>query len=611
MKVRVMRNANIVLGIHHKRGSAGLPLERVYKHLLNPEFFLRAYGKIYRNFGAMTKGSTVETVDGMTLQKIQSIIDLLRQERYRWAPVRRTEIPKANGKMRPLGIPTWSDKLVQEVLRNLLEPYYEQRFSPHSHGFRPLRSCHSALREVCDTWKGTVWFIEGDIKGCYDNIDHAILLEIIRRDIHDGRLVALIDGLLRAGYMEDWRYHDTTCGAPQGGIISPLLSNIYLDDLDRFVEGTLRPMYTRGERRKANPAYVRITRLLTQAKRDGDREAIKRLTAERRKHMVAAPCDPDYRRLRYVRYADDFLLGFVGPADEAREVRDKLGDFLQLKLKLTLSKEKTLVTHASDEKARFLGHEIKVIRAGDLISGDGRRARNGCITLLMPLKVAHKYRSRFSEGGKIIHRTELLAETDYTIIQRYQSILRGLYNFYCMAANVNKRMSRIKWVLETSLLKTLASKLRMKVPKVVEMYRVPDQEYTTFRKVIIRPDKEPLVATFGGMSLRKNPDGMGQDGFDCNVAWNKPASTRSEAVMHLLFGNCALCGSEDAIEMHHIRRLSDIDRPGRRPKQRWEKILAARRRKMIPVCKACHGGIHAGRYDGPKIVYDGLESRVR
>ena len=154
--------------IHQDRGARGLPLERVYKHLFDPEFFLRAYGKIYRNDGAMTPGATAETVDGMALQRVHRLIDLLRQERHMWTPVRRVEIPKANGKSRPLGIPTWGDKLVQEVLRTLLEAYYEPRFSHHSHGFRPGRNCHSALREIRDKWKGTVWFIEGDIKGCFE-----------------------------------------------------------------------------------------------------------------------------------------------------------------------------------------------------------------------------------------------------------------------------------------------------------------------------------------------------------------------------------------------------------------------------------------------------------
>jgi len=601
MKVRVMRNADIVLDIHRKRGSDGLPLERVYKHLFDPAFFLQAYGKLYRNHGAMTKGTTVETVDGMTLEKINAIIGLLRDERYRWTPVRRTEIPKANGKKRPLGIPTWSDKLVQEVVRTLLEPYYEQRFSPSSHGFRPDRSCHSALREIKDKWKGTVWFIEGDIKGCFDNIDHGVLLSIIRRDIHDGRLVALIDGLLRAGYMEDWRYYDSTSGTPQGGVISPLLANIYLNDLDRYVEDTLRPQYTRGERRRQNPESTRVDRQLSQAWEDGDRPAVKRLTAERRKLPYAAPRDPRYRRLRYVRYADDFLLGFVGPAEEAREIKGKLEEYLRASLKLTLSKEKTLVTHAGDEKAKFLGYEITVIRQGSLIGVDGRRAANGCISLKMPRGVVVKYRKRFSKKGKVIHRAELMVESDYTIIQRYQGILRGLYNYYCIASNVSQRMSYIKWILQTSLLKTLASKFKTKTSEMRKKYRVPDQEYTTYRVTITRPGKEPLVAMFGGMSLKKNPDGMGMIEFDPSRAWNKPAGNRTEAVMHLLYGECTLCGGDASIEMHHIRKLSDIDRPGRRPKLPWERIMAARRRKAIPVCKRCHGDIHAGRHDGPKL----------
>jgi group II intron reverse transcriptase/maturase len=595
-----MRNANTILDIHHDRGSCGLPLERVYKHLFDPELYLRAYGKIYRNAGATTKGSTTETVDGMTLQKIQNIIALLRGERYEWTPVRRTEILKPNGKMRPLGIPTWSDKLVQEVLRTLLEAYYEQRFSDHSHGFRPNRSCHSALREIRATWTGTVWFIEGDIKGCFDNIDHTVLLRIIQRDIHDGRLLALIDGLLRAGYMEDWRYRDTTSGTPQGGIISPLLSNIYLNELDRFVEDVLCPMYTRGECRRTNPHYSRVVQLLSKARKAGDRDAVKRLQAERRKHAYGDPIEQGYRRLRYVRYADDFLLGFVGPASEANEIRDRLGEYLERELKLTLSKEKTLITHANDETARFLGYEIEVLRQGDLISPDGRRTRNGCITLRMPRDVVVKYRGRFSRDGKVIHRKELLDETDYTIVQRYQSILRGLYNYYCMASNVYKRMGRIKWILQTSLLKTLAGKHRRKLSETIRLYRVPDQEYTTFRATLARPGKEPLTATFGGMSLKKNPDGMGKDGFDAARAWSSLTSTRSEAVQHLLFKVCLLCGEVGAVQMHHIRKLTDIDRPGRRPKERWEKIMTARRRKMIPVCAGCHEDIHAGRYDGPR-----------
>jgi group II intron reverse transcriptase/maturase len=311
-----MQQTDAILAIYRKRGAEGLPLENVYKRLFDRELYLQAYGKIYRNFGAMTRGVTRETVDGMSLQKIDTIIGLLRMERYRWTPVRRTYIEKANGKMRPLGIPTWSDKLVQEVLRTLLEAYYEPRFSRSSHGFRPQLGCHTALNTIRKWWTGTVWFIEGDIKGCFDNIDHTILLEIIQRNIHDGRLIRLINGLLKAGYMEEWRYNDTISGTPQGGIISPLLANIYLNDLDRFVEGELIPAYTKGERRGRNQVYGTLRSAANRARKEGNLQRYAQLTKLSRTMTSYDPCGPEYRRLHYMRYADDFLLGFIGSKDD-------------------------------------------------------------------------------------------------------------------------------------------------------------------------------------------------------------------------------------------------------------------------------------------------------
>jgi group II intron reverse transcriptase/maturase len=596
-----MRNADIILEIHSKRGSEGLPLERVYKHLYVPELFLRAYGKIYRNHGATTKGITEETVDGMSLRKIQGIIDLLKQEKYRWTPVRRTELPKPKGGTRPLGIPTWSDKLVQEVLRQLLEPYYEQRFSSHSHGFRPNKSCHSALYEVQRKWKGTAWFIEGDISKCFDSFDHTVMLEIIKKDIHDGRLVRLIEDLLKAGYMEDWRHHDNLSGTPQGGIISPLLANIYLNELDKFVEDTLTPAYRRGDHRKGNPAYMQIRYRKRQASKRGDTQKVKQHSLELRQLMSVAPIDPDFRRLHYIRYADDILLGFLGPKKEAEEIRDRLGEFLGSRLKLTLSKEKTLITHAVDDKAHFLGYEITVTREGNLISGNDRRATNGCIALLMPQGVVSKYRERYSKGGKVQCRAEMVADSDYTILQRYQSVMRGLYNYYCMAVNVGntRRMAKIKRILETSLTKTLASKYKCSVPDIYRRYQVVVLGLKALQVVIERLGKEPLVATFGGISFERRPEGMGAVDFSPDRAWFAHSNKRSEVVQRLLVGKCELCGDKDLpVEVHHVRKLADIDRPGRRPKADWEKIMSARKRKTLVVCGKCHDDVHAGRYDG-------------
>ncbi|MGA9691448.1 MAG: reverse transcriptase/maturase family protein, partial [Pseudonocardiaceae bacterium] len=231
-----MQNAEAVLGVLRERGRRGLPCEELYRQLFNPQLYLLAYGRIYSNQGAMTPGVTEETADGMSLGKIERIIDAMRHERYRFAPVRRIYIPKRNGKLRPVGLPTWSDKLVGEVVRLLLEAYYEPQFSRHSHGFRPRRGCHTALREVADLWTGTTWFIEGDISDCFGSLDHDTMIKILSESIHDNRFLRLVRTMLEAGYLEDWTWGATLSGAPQGGVVSPLLSNIYLHKLDEFVE---------------------------------------------------------------------------------------------------------------------------------------------------------------------------------------------------------------------------------------------------------------------------------------------------------------------------------------------------------------------------------------
>jgi group II intron reverse transcriptase/maturase len=607
-----MRSADTILAVHAERGSKGQPLERVYKHLFDPEFYLRAYGKIYRNAGAMTKGSTDETVDGMSLQKIQGIIDLLRQERYRWAPVRRAEIPKANGKTRPLGIPTWSDKLLQEVLRSLLEPYYERRFSDLSHGFRPDRGCHTALLKIKKTWTGVVWFIECDIKGCFDDIDQKTMLEIIRRDVHDGRLIKLIGDLMTAGYMKDWKWHETLSGTPQGGIVSPLLANIYLNELDRFVEDILIPEYTEGVERRVNPRHHRLTDRIYEARKRKDLEEVKRLRTERLRLPGRDPLDPNFRRLRYIRYADDFLLGFIGPKTGAEVIRDRLREFLATRLRLSLSEEKTVITHSGDDKAHFLGYEIKTTRFRSNHNGD--RSGNGVIALLMPRQPVRAIAAEYSRGGKIIHRADALNDTDYTIVQRYQSVLRGIYNYYCLATNVGQRgrMSRIKWVLETSLVKTLAHKHRCHVTQIIKSHKVeiPGLPYL-LRVAVERPGKGPLVAQFGGLSFARKKTGFeGTVDFEFECSWWRHAGRRSEAVQRLLAEKCELCGKEGPLEAHHIRKLTDLNRKGRPPIEGWKQAMIARKRKTLMVCHGCHIDITAGRHDGPRLSRS-PESRVR
>jgi hypothetical protein len=427
-------------------------------------------------------------------------------------------------------------------------------------------------------------------------------LDIIRRDIYDGRLLTLIRNLLKAGYMEGRRYRDTTSGTPQGGIISPLLANIYLNELDRFVEDVLIREYTKGKKRMDNPEYIRLYSRLRYVRKRGDLAEARHIAAALRKLMAGSPVDPEFRRLRYCRYADDFLLGFIGPKNEAEEIRSQLGAFLSEKLKLTLSAEKTLITHASDDKAKFLGYEVCMTRCEDLIADNGKRATNGNITLLMPHSVVQKYRERYCKKGKPIHRKELFVDTDYTILQRYQAVLRGLYNYYCMANNVSDRMARVWRILEVSLAKTLASKLGLTVSKIFRQYRVPNATPRTMRVIVERGGKEPLVALFGGIRLKRIPNGMDAADFDYEEQWFKPGYDHAEVVQRMLAGRCELCGqTEGLIEVHHVRKLSDIDRAGRQPKATWEKIMIARKRKTLVVCKRCHDDITYGRYDGPPL----------
>ena len=592
-----MQDAATVLDVIGKRGARGLPVERLYRQMFNPQLYLMAYGKLYANKGAMTPGVTGETVDGMSLAKIGAIIGALRAERYRWRPVKRIYIPKKNGKLRPLGLPSWSDKLVAEVVRLLLEAYYEPQFSGRSHGFRPGRGCHTALSEVVETWKGTHWFIEGDISDCFGSLDHQVMLAILAEKIHDGRFLRLISNMLKAGYLEDWRWHATLSGAPQGGISSPVLSNIYLDRLDQFIEQRLLPEYNLGRRRRPNPAYQATENAIARARRHKDRPEARRLVLRRRQLPSQDPADPGYRRLRYIRYADDWLLGFAGPRREAEEIKSKIAAFLHQELKLELSQSKTLITHATSQAARFLGYEIRT-QHSDVKITRRRRAVNGAIGLFVPKTVIRQRCALYMSKGKPAQRGALLHDDDFTIVAKYQAEYAGLVQYYLLAQDVF-RLDRLHWVMQTSLLKTLAGKHRSTVRAMARKYKVTIATPAGPRKclqVVIERDRgrKPLVARFGGIPLRRVRTAVLTD--------QRPvmASTRRNELIHrLLAGRCEICEDTVNLEVHHVRKLADLNKPGRREKPAWMHLMAKRRRKTLVTCRRCHEDIHAGRATKP------------
>jgi group II intron reverse transcriptase/maturase len=593
-----MQDAATVLEVIGKRGARGLPVERLYRQLFNPQLFLMAYGKLYSNRGAMTPGITGETVDGMSLAKIGAIIGALRAERYRWQPVKRVYIEKKNSsKKRPLGLPTWSDKLVAEVVRLLLEAYYEPQFSGRSHGFRPGRGCHSALSEVVDVWKGTHWFIEGDISDCFGSLDHEVMLATLAEKIRDGRFLQLVSRMLKAGYLEDWTWHATLSGSPQGGIASPVLSNVYLDRLDQWIEQRLLPEYNLGRRRRPNRDYQVVEYAIARARRHGDRAELRRLSLRRRQLPSQDPADPGYRRLRYVRYADDWLLGFAGPRREAEEIKEKIAAFLRDELRLELSPSKTLITHAASQAARFLGYDIKVQHADTKITRN-RRAVNGAIGLFVPRDRIRQWCALYSDKGKPAQRGPLLHDDDFTIIAKYQSEYAGRVQYYLLAQDVF-RLGRLHWVMETSLLKTLAGKHRSTVGKMAAKYKTVIDTPAGPRKclqLVIERDRgrKPLVARFGGIPLRRVRTAALTDQRPVMAS-----AKRNELIHRLLAGRCELCEGTEGLEVHHVRKLADLNKPGRRDKPPWMELMAKRRRKTLVICRRCHEDIHAGRATKP------------
>ena len=449
---------------------------RLYRYLLRPDIYFLAYKHLYANNGAGTKGINDDTADGFSEKKIAEIIERLKNDTYQPKPVRRTYIEKKNNpaKKRPLGIPTFTDKLVQEALRMILQAVYEPVFLDCSHGFRPNRSCHTALRDLKHQFHGTRWFVEGDIKGCFDSIDHGVLVSVIGKKIRDARLTKLIYKFLKAGYMEDWRYNQTYSGTPQGGIISPLLANIYLHELDQFVM-KLKEQFDKPALRNFTPQYGAIQWKVRKLKKQADkaegqeRENLIREYKQARKELLRTPCKSQTDKvIKYIRYADDFLIGINGTKEDAEWVKAQLAIFISNTLKMELSQEKTLITH-SNSFARFLGYDVRVRRDNKKLKPGGashktRRSLSNMTELCIPFD--DKIRKFLFAKGIVeqradgtlfpVHRKALVNNTDLEIVMTYNSELRGICNYYSIASNFCK-LSYFAFLMDYSCLKTLAA----------------------------------------------------------------------------------------------------------------------------------------------------------
>ncbi len=605
-----MQKAEYVLNAMHKLGMAGKPLTRVYRQLYNENLYLKAYAKLYPNRGALTPGVTGETVDGMNLRRIETIIEELRYERFNWRPARRVYIKKKQGGRRPLGMPDFRDKLVQEVLNGLLSAYYEPQFSRNSHGFRPERGCHTALAQISVQFTGTIWFIEGDIKGCFDNIDHDTLMAILSRDIHDQRLLNLIHKGLKAGVLDDWRYGKTYSGTPQGGVLSPLLANIYLNELDQFVEKELQSKWIKGERRRNNKAYKKYELKLKQAWKQGDRERYRRLKLERRELPARDQKDPSYRRLRYVRYADDYLIGFVGTKQETEAIKAALAEFLKTTLNLEQSREKTLITHAKTEQAHFLGYAISVYQSNHVMSIDEKtgikqRSVNGRVRLGIPARLMREKMKYYTRHNVVVSEYVLTHQSVANIIKQYQERFRGLAEYYKFAVD-RYRLGGLKGVMQEALVKTIAQKLKISVARVYRKYRsrktVNGHVYNILLETI-ETENGFYRFEWGGIPLthEKPKRTIRIDDTLPKVRWSKGG----ELVKRLTANQCEICGSSKRVEVHHVRNLADLKKRwrGRRAKPEWVKLMVARNRKTLVVCRKCHAAIHGGKMDRNEFMH--------
>ena len=574
---------------------------RLFRYLLRPDIYFLAYKNLYANNGASTPGvDENDTVDGFSEEKINRIIDVLRDGAYEPKPARRVYIDKKNGskKKRPLGLPVFTDKLVQEALRMVLEAVYEPIFSKHSHGFRPGRSCHTALTEISGDFNGIRWFIEGDIKGCFDNIDHHVLVSLIGRKIKDAQLLQLVWKFLRAGYLENWQYHTTYSGTPQGGIVSPILANIYLHELDKFVE-TLKEEFDAPPVSQYTLEYNRArgqVNALSKKIKGADGEQRKEIVDEwkaARKVMLKTPSKSQTdKAIKYVRYADDFLIGVNGSKEECLEIKQKIRTFMAEELHMELSEEKTAITH-SNENARFLGYDVRIRRDGKIKKVKGRRitmrTMNNKVTLSIPFtdKIeAFMFREKVIEqnDGKFepVKRKNLLRLTPLEIIETYNSELRGLCNYYCLASNFT-RLDYFSYLMEYSCLKTLAAKFKTTIGGIKKMYKdgqgkwgIPYQTKAGMKRRYFadyRECRKTVAECCDRMSTQKIAFSNAVNSFE----------SRLKAKV------CELCGKTDAeaYELHHVHKVKDL-----KGKEAWERCMIAKRRKTLVVCKECHNKIH-------------------
>ncbi|MFB8424636.1 reverse transcriptase domain-containing protein [Priestia megaterium] len=609
-----MQTPDIILGILSKNSQDDkYVFKDLYRYLYNKDFYIKAYAKINSNPGNMTPGTDNETIDGFSTEKVDALIKEIKDLSYQPKPARRTYIDKKNGGKRPLGIPSFKDKLVQEVVRAILEAIYDSNFDENSHAFRPNLSCKTLLNKVKLECTGIKWWVEGDIKGFFDNIDHHTLINILRRKIKDERFINLIWKFIKAGYCEDWKFHNTYSGTPQGGIISPILSNIYLDQLDKFMKDKMEN-FEKGKSRKRNSKHRQLEYQISKRKKvlkgsevsTETKQTLIKEIKELEKVMKLMPSkdvmDTSFKRLKYYRYADDFIVGIIGSKEDAVKIKEEIKVFLNQELKLELSEEKTLITHWKD-KFKFLGYEIYISQRRTpkkSESGKWTEATRGKCQLSLPFEAMREFLLNkdalvIEQDGKwrSERRKRLLTLSPLEIITTYNAEIRGLYNYYNLANNVYK-LSGLHNIMLYSFLKTLANKHKCKsVSKLLSEYKTKyknegkigvwheTKKGKKFRAFV--PDK------FNRLQDIRNDENDHPESIDELPTIQQYRGT-TDLEKRLSASKCEWCSvTQGPMEVHHIRKMKEL-----KGKAKWEIEMLGRKRKTMVLCRSCHKKLHRG-----------------
>src|SRR5579884_68410 len=594
----------------------GKPINGLFRLMENPILWYEAYANIYSNDGAMTKGVDSTTLDGFSQQRVTSIITRLKEGSYRFKPTRRAYVPKKNGKKRPLGISSGDDKLVQEVVRLILERIYEPIFDDQSHGFRSGRSPHTALRQIEQEWTAVKWVVDMDIRSYFDTMNHELLMALLAKKIEDKRFLRLIQAMLDAGYLEDWHYHATYSGVPQGSIASPILANVYLHELDRFMK-EMKMSFDKGKRRAGNNAYRSHSNRIHRLRKQWDRlkgkgvgketlQAIQREIKARQKQRRCLPSgdpfDAGYRRLYYTRYADDYVIGIIGSKSDAEKLQQKVKDFIEQTLKLKIAEEKSHIRH-SKQGATFLGYWIKTYSGGRVVKvkcegrHTTRKSMSERIQLQIPPGKLQKFctdkRYGYYEKAEGRHKAELCALSDAEIILAYNGELRGLANYYALAHSAKGELNKLAHIWQVSLFKTLARKHRTHVRTIAKRLKTDDgyaltvQERNTTRTIRLFQVKN--LKTVSSYDQR------------IDIPPNTFALTlcESELIRRMNTEQCEYCGTKEGpFEVHHIRKMKDVADG----KELWQRIMIARQRKTLVLCVRCHHRLHAGTLPGKEYL---------